>query len=234
MAAPWPIFHCYNKHQDFKDGWMMSSGIAESRLTRAAFAAAIVLFGMLAPASAQGIGDKMKSWIFGPPAVDNNPNANPNTPKEIDCPGVEVRNGASTLSITAPGTETGPMTMRYQATIGDTARECVPLGGVMTMKVGVQGRVLLGPAGVPGQIDIPLRIAVVQEGVNPKTIVSKFYRVPVQIAAGQTSVPYTQVDQDLTFPMPPPAVLDAYVVYVGFDPSASPAKPERKTKQKRK
>ena len=61
------------------------------------------------------------------------------------------------------------MTTRYQVTIGQTARECAALGGVMTMKVGVQGRVLLGPAGGPGQVDIPLRMAVVQEGTNPKT-----------------------------------------------------------------
>ena len=214
----------------------MSAGSAESKLTRVRFAAAIVLCSVVvSPASAQGIGDKMKSWIFGTPAPESNPSANPNTPAEIDCPGVEVRNGAATLSISVPGAEATPMTTRYQVTIGDTARECIPLGGVMTMKVGVQGRVLLGPAGAPGQVDIPLRIAVVQEGVNPKTIVSKFYRVPVSVPPGQTSVPYTQVEQDLTFPMPPPAVLDAYVVYVGFDPNSAPARPERKpAKQKQK
>jgi hypothetical protein len=213
----------------------MVAGSSRLKLMRRITAAIMLCAAMAAPASAQDITDKMKSWIFGPPAVDNNPNAGPNTPKEIDCPGVEVRNGAATLSIAAAGVEAGPMTTRYQVTIGDTARECAPLGGVMTMKVGVQGRVLLGPAGAPGQVDIPLRIAVVQEGVNPKTIVSKFYRVPVQVAPGQTSVPYTQVEQDLTFPMPPPAVLEAYVVYVGFDPNSAPAKPERKpAKQKQK
>ena len=212
----------------------MGAGSTRLKLTSARIAAATVLYAAMATsASAQDITDKMKSWIFGPPAVENNSNAN--TPKEIDCPGVEVRNGAATLSIAAPGVEAGPMTTRYQVTIGDTARECAPLGGVMTMKVGVQGRVLLGPAGAPGQVDIPLRIAVVQEGVNPKTIVSKFYRVPVQVPPGQTSVPYMQVEQDLTFPMPPPAVLDAYVVYVGFDPNSAPARPERKpAKQKQK
>ena len=159
---------------------------------------------MAAPASAQDITDKMKSWIFGPPAVDNNPNAGPNTPKEIDCPGVEVRNGAATLSIAAPGVEAGPMTTRYQVTIGDTARECAPLGGVMTMKVGVQGRVLLGPAGAPGQVDIPLRIAVVQEGVNPKTIVSKFARIPVTVEQpGWTASPLPMSGPTIAFPIPP-------------------------------
>src|SRR3954469_2485614 len=213
----------------------MRAGSTRLKLISARIAATAVLCAVAsAPASAQDLTDKMKSWLFGAPAVDNDP-ASANTAKEIGCPGVEVRNGAATLSIAAPGVEAGPMTTRYQGTIADTAREGAPLGGVMTMKVGVQGRVLLGPAGAPGNVDVPLRIAVVQEGVNPKTIVSKFYRVPVQVQPGQTSVPYAQVEQDLTFPMPPPAVLEAYVVYVGFDPNSAPAKPERKpAKQKQK
>ena len=32
--------------------------------------------------------------------------------------------------------------------------------------------------------------------------------------------------------MPRGAALDSYVVYVGFDPSAAPAKPERKQKKR--
>ena len=64
--------------------------------------------------------------------------------------------------------------LRYQATIIRTARECQVNSGVMTMKVGIEGRVITGPAGGPGTVDVPLRLAVVQEGVNPKTIVSKF------------------------------------------------------------
>ena len=211
----------------------MGAGSTRLKLTPARIAAAIVLCAAMATsASAQDITDKMKSWIFGPPAVDNNPNAN--TPKEIDCPGVEVRNGAATLSIAAPGVEAGPMTTRYQVTIGDTARECAPLGGVMTMKVGVEGRVLLGPAGGPGQIDVPLRMAVVQEGPNPKAIVSKFYKIAVAIPPGQTSVPFVHVEQDLTFPMPRGADLDSYIVYVGFDPASLNTKPERPAKTKKK
>jgi len=129
------------------------------------------------------------------------------------------------------------MTTRYQVSIAQTARECAPLGSVMTMKVGVEGRVLLGPAGGPGQIDVPLRMAVVQEGPNPKTIVSKFYKLAVAIPPGQTSVPFVHVEQDLTFPTPRAADFEAYVVYVGFDPQSLNTKPERpakKPKQKAK
>ena len=103
----------------------------------------------------------------------------------------------------------------------------------MTMKVGVQGRVLLGPAGGPGQVDVPLRVAVVQEGPNPKPIVSKFYRLAVDVPPGQTAVPFVHVEQDVTFPMPRPGVLDTYVVYVGFDPGAAQARAQaRSAKQK--
>ena len=49
---------------------------------------------------------------------------------------------------------------------------------------------------------------------------------------GQTAVPFVHVEQDLTFPMPRGNLIEAYVVYVGFDPA--PAKPERKQKTKKK
>jgi len=211
----------------------MTAGTAAFNATRGWAAAAVIMGALLlaSPAAAQSISDKLNSWFFGSPAQSANPD-DANTPAEVDCPGVEVRHGASTLAINTPGTESGPMTTRYQVTIGQTARECAALGGVMTMKVGVQGRVLLGPAGGPGQVDIPLRLAVVQEGPEPKPIIGKFARLSVTVPPGQTAVPFVHVEQDLTFPMPRGKLLEAYVVYVGFDPAQ--AKPERKPKQPQK
>jgi hypothetical protein len=195
---------------------------------------AVAIAGVLlaSPAAAQSISDKLNSWFFGPPAQETPAPGNPSVAAEVDCPGVEVRQGASTLAINAPGGAAGPMNTRYQVTIGQLARECAALGGVMTMKVGVQGRVLLGPAGGPGQVDVPLRMAVVQEGPEPKPIVSKFARLTVAVPPGQTAVPFVHVEQDVTFPMPRPGILEAYVVYVGFDPA--PPKPERKPAKSKK
>jgi hypothetical protein len=198
--------------------------------SRAALLAGILLVSN-SYAHAQSVTDKLGNWLFGPSSSSAPADtANANTAAEVDCPGVDVRQGASTLAITAPGAEGGPMTTRYQLSIAQTARECAALGSVMTMKVGIEGRVLLGPAGGPGQVDIPLRMAVVREGPAPKTVVSKFYRLAVAVGPGQVSVPFVHVEQDLTFPMPRPAELDAYVVYVGFDPASLNTKPERKTK----
>ena len=141
-----------------------------------------------------------------------------------------MRTGAATLMIgSKPGEgEPSALDLRYQGTIMRTARECHVNAGVMTMKVGVEGRVITGPAGGPGTVDVPLRIAVVQEGINPKTVVSKFARVPVTIAGAVDRVIFTHVDPDISFPMPQPvADIDSYVVYVGFDPGGRAAGKEK-------
>jgi hypothetical protein len=157
---------------------------------------------------------------------------------DVECPGVDVRSGASTLMIgNKPGEgEPSALDLRYQATIVRMARECQVNAGLVTMKVGIEGRVITGPAGGPGTIDLPLRIAVVQEGVNPKTIVSKFARLQVAIANAAERVSFTHVDPDVSFPLPQPAAnIDAYVVYVGFDPAGAPQekkKPTAKPKSK--
>jgi hypothetical protein len=139
--------------------------------------------------------------------------------------------------------EPAALDLRYQGTIIRTARECHVNAGVMTMKVGVEGRVITGPAGGPGAIDVPLRIAVVQEGVNPKTIVSKFARIPVTVTSAVDRVTFTHVEPDIAFPLPAIlADIDAYVVYVGFDAMTAPPvkekpavkKPKKKTVAKPK
>ncbi|MDO8877666.1 MAG: hypothetical protein Q8M24_15790 [Pseudolabrys sp.] len=146
---------------------------------------------------------------------------------DIECPGVTVRSGASTLMIgdNSKNADPGALSLRYQGTIIRTARECNVSAGVMTMKVGVEGRIITGPAGGPGNVDVPLRIAVVHEGVNPKPITSKFTRIPVTVTSDNDRVGFTHVESNISFPMPVPAgAIDSYVVYVGFDTLTAPEK----------
>lgn len=154
---------------------------------------------------------------------------------DIECPSVDVRTGAATLLIGSKpgGGEPSPLDVRYQGSIIRTARECHVNAGVMTMKVGVEGRVITGPAGGPGTVEVPLRLAVVHEGVNPKTVVSKLARIPVTIAGAVDRVTFTHIDSDVSFPLPQPlADIDSYVVYIGFDPAG--ATPEKKPPVKKK
>jgi hypothetical protein len=159
---------------------------------------------------------------------------------DVECPPVEVRTGAATLMIgSKPGEgEPSAVDLRYQGTIVRSARECHVSAGVMTMKVGIEGRVITGPAGGPGTVDVPLRIAVVQEGVNPKTITTKFAHIEVGISNAVDRVPFTHIDPEVSFPIPARAAdIDAYVVYVGFDPVGAQQekkKPAPKSKPKPK
>jgi hypothetical protein len=155
----------------------------------------------------------------------------------IDCPGVDVRSGAATLAVNAPGSEPSATNLRFQASIAQTARECAVSAGNMTIKVGIQGRVILGPVGTPGKVEVPMRLALVREGVEPRTIWTKLYRVPVMVSPGESNVAFVQVEEGMTFPVPNREDLEAYVVYVGFDPSAlqpeKPEKPKRPSKKAR-
>src|SRR5262245_2894364 len=62
-----------------------------------------------------------------------------------------------------------------------------------------------------------VRYAVVREGPQPKTVVTKFKRISVTVAPGQTHVQFVDIEEGLSFPMPSRSELDAYIVYVGFD-----------------
>ena len=154
---------------------------------------------------------------------------------DIDCPEVQVRTGAATFMIgSKPGEgEPAALDLRYQGSIIRTARECHVNAGMMTMKVGIEGRIITGPAGGPGNVDVPLRVAVVQEGITPKTVASKFGRETVTVNNAIDRVTFTHVESDVTFPLPQPlGLIDRYVVYVGFDPLGD--KPIKKPPVKRK
>lgn len=152
---------------------------------------------------------------------------------DLDCPTMDVRQGASTIQMKVSGKGPDAESLRYQVTITRAARECAVVGTAMAIKVGVQGRIILGPAGGPGQIDVPLRMAVVREGVEPKTIWTKFNKIPVVVPSGQTNVPFTYVEENLSFPLPSPGELEAYVIYIGFDQNAKEMPAKKKGRKPR-
>jgi hypothetical protein len=171
----------------------------------------------------------MPGWFSrSTPGADAQASAAAVTGKTLDddCPSVDIRTGAGTLAVAAKQQEATANDLRYQLTFIEMARQCFVNGSTVQMRVGVQGRAIVGPAGAPPQVSAPIRYAVVQEGVHPKTIVTKFRRVPVELGSG--NVVFTDIEEDLSFPMPPLAVLQAYVVYVGFDEAGDRGQPQKK------
>lgn len=203
-------------------------------------AAGLLLIGLGLGLAGCGSSSSLTTQIFGPSYNANNfglsaAGVNDTTAsEEVPCPSVSLRTGASTLIIgSKPGPgEPAPLDVRYQASVVNMARECHLNAGLLTIKVGIEGRVIMGPAGAPGTIEVPLRIAVVREGVSPVTIVTKFTVLPVAIAPGADRANFIHIEPELAFPMPQPAsVIDNYIVYVGFDPLAG--KPQKKAPPRR-
>lgn len=151
---------------------------------------------------------------------------------DLGCPPVAIRSGASTMAVGLPGKPAAGSDLRYQLTIARTARDCRLEGGQIVARIGVEGRILVGPAGAPPNIEIPLRVAVVEEQVNEKIIMTKLFRIPANVTSDNGS--WTYVAEDIAYPVPTPAdAHDNYIFYIGFDPNAAksqPAKPARRAK----
>jgi hypothetical protein len=185
------------------------------------------------PAASQSLSDRFKSLFGGksddqqPPIVDNKPPA-----PDINCPPVNIRAGASTFAVAAPGKEAVGNDVRFQATITKTARECIKAGSDITAHIGIQGRVIVGPAGAPASVEVPLRVAVVQGGVSEKVIATKAYRTNVEVGE-QDNVPFSLVVDDLVYPEPQGADGDKYIFYIGFDPQAVAPEPKKAGKKRK-
>jgi hypothetical protein len=212
--------------------------MGEKRIIKIArFAALLLLIDcsvLASPSSGQSLTDRFKSLFGGKseeparqvPSVSGEPQT------EENCPPVTIRAGASTYAVAAPGKEPVGNDVRYQATITRTARDCTKANGEITARIGIQGRVIAGPAGAPTSIEVPLRVAVVQGGVTEKVIATKAYKTTVAMGEAE-NVPFTLVADDLVYPIPPGAVGDSYIFYIGFDPqliSAEKSKPVKKKK----
>ncbi|MGA7803558.1 hypothetical protein [Bradyrhizobium sp.] len=222
--------------------------MGENRIIKAVGAAlvALAICGVCAPAASQSLSDRFKS-LFGGKPDDPAPQAGqqgqPGQPApdpgltesqvEDNCPSVTIRAGASTFAVAAPGKQPVGNDVRYQATITRTARECRKNGDDIVARIGIQGRVIAGPAGAPSSVEVPLRIAVVQGGVNEKVIATKAYRTTVEMTE-DASVPFSFVADDLVYPMPPGALVDSYIFYIGFDPQLVAPEPKPKAARRKK
>ncbi len=124
------------------------------------------------------------------------------------CPKVRLRDGTAYFN-TYEGEETS-QNVRYQAAITDVSRQCKYENGRLAMTVAVAGRVLLGPKGSSGTIQLPIRVAalkgdtVVYSDIKP-------YSVEVN-TAGATQFIYT--DPNIAVDQPDARNI---VIFAGFD-----------------
>jgi hypothetical protein len=144
-------------------------------------------------------------------------------PVNVDCPQIEVQDGTSAVRVYA-GSDQSNANLRYQFSLGDTARDCQLVDGKLNIKVGVAGRVLIGPAGAPPSFTVPVRIAIRRE-IDGQAAVSQLYRVAATISPGETTTAFTLVsDPPLSVPFLHQDSDRDYTILVGFDQGAGPEK----------
>jgi len=143
--------------------------------------------------------------------------------RRIFCPQIFVLEGTAATQVHS-GNPPSNENLRYQSSVDDVARECSLDGERVAIKVGVAGKVLLGPAGAPGSFNVPVRVAVVRQSDN-QPVVSKLYRASASIPSGQTYADYTIVSEPLFVPFIQDHTEDDYSIKVGIDEGAGAEKP---------
>ena len=150
----------------------------------------------------------------------------------LQCPQIEVLDGTASVRNYGSTGQTND-SVKFQYSMGDVARECTRAGDQIMIKVGVEGRVLLGPVGQPGSFNVPIRIAVRRES-DQKPAVGKLYQVPASVAFGQTQGDFALVSEPLAVPYVQAHADEDYTILVGFDDkgATSDAKPAAKRKRR--
>ncbi|RYB01716.1 hypothetical protein D3272_24600 [Lichenibacterium ramalinae] len=152
----------------------------------------------------------------------------------LECPTIEILDGTASYR-TYAGAEQTNEAVRYQFSMGEVARDCTKSGKEILLKVGVEGRVLLGPAGAPGSFTVPVRIAVRHDG-DGKAVATKFFQVPATIAPGADSTTFQVVSEPIAVPFVTSHSDEDYTILVGFDASGKPAPaaagPDRKPRRR--
>lgn len=165
--------------------------------------------------------------IFAPIQAPANAPSAPSAPVAVRCNQVDIRQGTETLRTFNAGGAANEDALRWQVSVSQVARECRSFERDVIYNLGVQGRVVLGPAGQPGTVSVPLRIVFIR---GETVVSSRVIRIPVTIAPGETSANFTHVaDEQVVRRDDPQDPLANAQWVVGFDPS-----PERPAPRQRR
>ena len=135
------------------------------------------------------------------------------------CPALAIRSGTESYRIYAKAKNKSlESNLRYQATILKVARECKYVGDQLEIIFGARGRIITGPSGGPGKIQMPIRIAIQQGGCSRHF---KLYKSPAEVKSGNASAIFQFVSEKVVIPAPDGVNVR---MFMGFDPENS-AKP---------
>ncbi|MGB7975963.1 MAG: hypothetical protein WCF81_16810 [Roseiarcus sp.] len=149
--------------------------------------------------------------------------------QDINCPEVTIADGGAALRVGGADNAS----VRYQFNIGDTARQCDPAGtGQASIKVGVAGQVVIGPAGAAGTFSAPVKITVTRVGAD-KPVFSQTYRAEAT-TDGVRDGDFRIVTDPINVPMPTLQLADLYSITVGFEGGTGGPSPTAHKRRKKR
>ncbi|WP_157961385.1 hypothetical protein [Microvirga flavescens] len=147
----------------------------------------------------------------------------PPTIEDVYCPPVSVIEGGSALQAYTGGRVGDASGLRSQISLSQMARECAGRpDGSTVVKIGAQGRALLGAGGGSGgRFDVPLRI-IVKSGSS--VFADRVVRGTATIPAGDTLGTFTIIEDGIVVPA---ASAHDFTIDIGLG-SAGSARPARR------
>ena len=128
-----------------------------------------------------------------------------------ECPPIKVRAGSESMFYYGGGRVGDARALHYQGVIEETSRNCVVSNGLITVNMGVVGRVLLGPSGNQNSVTVPVRFAVERQGA---AVFSEKYDIPVALTPPAQSAEFVKVIENVAIPY---LNGDEITIWVGFD-----------------
>jgi hypothetical protein len=185
---------------------------------------------LLAACSSSGGGGSSSSFwetikTGGTPKSSNEDLAQSYFGQSTYCPPVQIRGGTEALPVYEKGHEGDAAFIKYQASLGKTARECHNTGTNYTIKIGAAGRVVAGPKGSAQTITVPIRIAIAHQ--FGATLFSELYKVPVTLAPPDYGADFTQVADQVNVQIGPED--RDLIIFIGFDEGKAPKKAPQNT-----
>lgn len=129
-----------------------------------------------------------------------------------ECPEIKVRPGAEAMFYYGSGKPGNARDLHYQVMLDNQSRNCVVSNGQITVKMGVTGRVLLGPKGAEQSVTVPVRFAIERDSIP---IFNERYELPVAITPPNQSGEFVKVVENVSVPY---LGGETIIIWVGFDP----------------
>ena len=145
------------------------------------------------------------------------------------CPEIVVDGGGAEFRVPAGADASS---VKYQIALGRTARECARKGDKLSVKVGIEGGVVLGPAGQPGAYSGNLKIALRRKR-DEQLFSAKNYRVGASVPAGAARNDFTLLVEDLDAPFISVNTADDYEVVIGLTQEGAAAAEKRAPRKRR-